>query len=74
MSEHEVDRHNARELWRDAANHLTVAYESITRAQVALEDLDTYGEVGGKVYADLLQPHADAMRRAADDATQSAGG
>lgn len=74
MSEQVVDRHNARELWRDVANHLTVAHESIVQAQAALEDLATYGVAGGQEYADLLQPHVDAMRRAASDATQSAGG
>jgi hypothetical protein len=63
-TQEEVDRHNARELWSDVANHLTIAHESIETAQGALEDLER-GD-----FADLLQPLHDALRRAANDARE----
>jgi hypothetical protein len=66
MSEQEVEAYNARELWADAANHLTVAHEAVAQAQSALEDLERSD------YADLLQPHHDALRRAANDAREQA--
>lgn len=34
-----IEAHNARELWRDAANHLEVAKQSLETAQGVLEDL-----------------------------------
>jgi hypothetical protein len=57
-----IERHNERELWRDAANHLRAAWESVGQAQSALEDLHLPD------YADLLQPHVDALKRAASEA------
>jgi hypothetical protein len=62
-----VEAHNRREMWRDVANHLTVAVEAISQAQGSLEDL------GRSSYADLLDEHRDALRRAATEASDEAG-
>jgi hypothetical protein len=67
MSEAEIEAYNRRDLWRDAANHLTIAAECIEQAQSALEDL-------GRVdYADQLEDHRNALRRAGTEALEQAG-
>lgn len=66
MSEAEVEEHNRRELWRDVANHLTIARESIEQAQSALDDL---GETDTVVF---FQEHADGLARAAAAASERA--
>lgn len=63
-TEAEVEQHNRRELWRDVANHLRVAYESIEQAQDTLEDLKLTH------FSDQLDEHADAIRRAANEALE----
>lgn len=66
-SEAEVEAYNKRELWRDVANHLRVAQESVEQAQSALEDLHE------QAYADQLQPLVDDLRRAKADASERIG-
>jgi hypothetical protein len=64
--EAEIERYNRRELWRDVANHLTVAREAVEQAQGSLEDLAEL------VLVEALQPIHDALRRAANDADEEA--
>jgi hypothetical protein len=71
--EAEVNDYNRRELWHDIANHLDVAVGAIEQAQGALEDLATYGVTTGTEWADQLDPHREAIRRAANDAREAHG-
>ena len=62
--EQDVRAHNERELWRDVANHLTVAHEAVEQAQSSLSDLSLDS------HADQLDTVADLLRRAANDARE----
>jgi hypothetical protein len=64
VSESEIETYNRRELWRDVASYLRIAQGAVERAQASLEDLH---ELEG---AELLQPFADDLRRAANDADE----
>lgn len=67
MSEREIEAHNRRELFRDVANHLTVAYESVEQAQSALDDLGLLG------LARQLEDIVLELRQGATDARAGAG-
>lgn len=67
MSQREIEAHNRRELWRDVANHLTVAWEAVDRAQVGLDDLGLPG------HAEQLDEIQSGLRRAANEASAKAG-
>jgi hypothetical protein len=71
MSEQEVDQHNRREAWKDIAEKLHGAEHLLELTQGSFDDLVIYApETAG--YAEQLQPLIDQVRRAANDADESA--
>jgi hypothetical protein len=64
MTPDEIDRYNARELWQDAANHLTVAREAIEQAQASLEELNAYRAVADLERANVLIGRLDPLVQA----------
>ena len=59
-SQAEIEAFNRRELWKDAANHLRVACESIDTALMALDDLKV------PHIAENLQPVLESVARFRD--------
>jgi len=66
MSDESIREYNAREAWRDVANHLQVAHDATEHAQGVLDDL------GLPSYAEALQEVVGMLRRAANDAREAA--
>lgn len=67
-TQEEIEEHNRRELWKDAANHLTVAMEALGQAQSALDDLDV------QHISENLTPHVEGIARFRDLAHEKVEG
>jgi hypothetical protein len=67
-SDEEVMARNRRSAWHEVAAHLSAAHHELVLSQAMLED----AELDRADYADQLQPVADVLRRAANDASEEA--